>query len=487
MTRSEAKHPFLLAVLFAIVSILLSLSLTVFGPLITGILLLSTAIGLWLITDIEHAFFGIIAVIAFLPYGTLPFKIIITPTFLDIALAVLIFLYIMEWMTGERRNLQTTPIHLLIIGFIILVIFSFVAGLRYAGLTSTILRRFAELVLSMTLSIVVIDMLRTTEAISKIVRIIFIAGAASAAVAIVIWLLPDTLSNQMLTSLSVVGYPGGHVLQYIESNPGLPERAIGTGMNPNSMGGFMVMLAALTAPQMLEKEAVIKPRWLAVCLWGLLGLCLFLTFSRGALLALAFALIFISAVRYRKFLLILAGIGVIALILPWTQYYIQRLLEGFQGADLSTQMRFGEYKDAIELISRYPVFGVGFAGTPDIDIYLGVANVYLTIASNMGILGLTAFLLLTIGIFIYAAINRKKIYQNARLFTIWLGAHAAIAGVLANGIFDLYYFNLEFHHIVTFFWIFVGLSVASTRLGLEETQNYRVGIAEKETLQSYLL
>ena len=54
-------------------------------------------------------------------------------------------------------------------------------------------------------------------------------------------------------------------------------------------------------------------------------------------------------------------------------------------------MRFGEYRDALTLIARYPLFGVGFAGSPDIDMYLGVANVFLTIGQQMGVLGLAAF------------------------------------------------------------------------------------------------
>ncbi len=54
-------------------------------------------------------------------------------------------------------------------------------------------------------------------------------------------------------------------------------------------------------------------------------------------------------------------------------------------------MRFGEYKDALILIERYPLFGVGFTGTPDLDIYLGVSMLYLIIAENMGIIGLALF------------------------------------------------------------------------------------------------
>jgi hypothetical protein len=33
------------------------------------------------------------------------------------------------------------------------------------------------------------------------------------------------------------------------------------------------------------------------------------------------------------------------------------------------------------------------------------------------------------------------------------------------GLFDHYLFNTEFHHTVTMFWMFVGLTAAATRLG----------------------
>jgi O-antigen ligase len=54
--------------------------------------------------------------------------------------------------------------------------------------------------------------------------------------------------------------------------------------------------------------------------------------------------------------------------------------------------RLGEYKDALILIQRYPILGVGFSGSPDIDTYIGVSNMYLLIAEEMGLVGLTAYM-----------------------------------------------------------------------------------------------
>ena len=185
------------------------------------------------------------------------------------------------------------------------------------------------------------------------------------------------------------------------------------------------------------------------------------------MLGLAAGLAYVAVLRYRRLLPAMAIAGLLFLLLPVTQGYVARFVEGIQGHDLATQMRFGEYKDALILIQRYPVFGVGFAGTPDIDIYLGVANVYFTIAEVMGLVGLLAFLMVIGVLFAYAFFNRRIFKGHERLDAIWLGLHAAVVGGLVAGAFDHYLFNLEFHHAVTAFWLLVGMAAAATRLGQE--------------------
>jgi O-antigen ligase len=148
---------------------------------------------------------------------------------------------------------------------------------------------------------------------------------------------------------------------------------------------------------------------------------------------------------------------------------VARFIEGLQGQDLATQMRFGEYRDAFSLIRRYPLFGVGFAGSPDIDLYLGVASIYLTIGQQMGLLGLGVFVLLIGTVFGYAWRHRRRLRQAYARDSVWLGLHGALLGGLAAGVFDHYLFNIDFHHAVTVFWLFVGLATASTRLASADT------------------
>ncbi|MFO7536900.1 MAG: O-antigen ligase family protein, partial [Chloroflexota bacterium] len=199
----------------------------------------------------------------------------------------------------------------------------------------------------------------------------------------------------------------------------------------------------------------------------LIFVCLVLTFSRGAMVGLVAGLGFVAVVRYRRIIPYMGVGGLLILLLPITQSYVARFVEGFQGGDLATQMRFGEYKDAVTLIERYPVFGVGFAGAPDVDIYLGVANVYFTIAQIMGLVGLAFFFLVIGTTFVYAFLNRHIFKQREEMDAVWLGLHGALVGGLVAGIFDHYLFNLQFHHAVTAFWLLVGLAAAATRLGVE--------------------
>ncbi len=448
-------------------AVLAGLVLAFGGPLAAAALLIAGAAGVIVLRDIEVGFWGVIVVVCLLPFATLPIDIGVTPTFLDVAIGAVVGIWLLRIATGQQRRVVTAPITLPLIIFILAAIFSFIFGLANGPLTPTLLRKFAELLLSLGFVLVIVDYCRDWPRLERLVKIIILAGAGASLIAIGLWLLPEDTANTLLNVLARLGYPGGWVIRYIEENPELAERAIGTSVDPNVLGGLLLMIGALVGPQVVAKRPFL-PRWLAVGLFGVIFLALVLTFSRGAMVGLVAGLGFIALVRYRRLIPYMAIAGLLFLLLPVAQDYIARFIEGFQGADLATQMRFGEYKDALTLIQRYPVFGVGFAGTPDIDLYLGVANVYFTIAQLMGLVGLGIFLAVMGTVFGYAFFNRQIFKQHPQLDPLWLGLHGALMGGLVAGIFDHYLFNLEFHHAVTAFWLLVGLAAAATRLGKQK-------------------
>ncbi len=439
------------------------------GPLLAVIFVVGLVGGLLMLRSTQWGLFALIAVCTLLPFATFPFKLVLTPTFLDAVLVVVFVVWISRIATGEQRDFRASPLGLPVLAFIIMAIVTFIVGLTYAPLTPNVVRHFAEILIAIALFFVVINSVRNRRQLDEVITVLMLAGFAEAALGVVFYVLPRAWTVRALSVLGRVGYPTGWgVLRFIEDDPSQPMRAIATSNDPNVLGGLMILVTVLTTAQLFTRRPLLRRRFV-VPMVGVMLLCLYLTYSRGSLLGLAMGLGFLAALKYRRLLIIMALVGVLALLLPQTQAYVQHFIEGIRGQDLATQMRFGEYKDAFILISRYPWLGVGFAGTPDIDTYLGVSNVYLLIAEEMGLVGLGLFLLIITLFFGYTLrVWRRLVGKDERLEAILLGLMASLVGILVGGIFDHYFFNLNFPHSISLFWLYMGLAVAAAALG-EET------------------
>src|SRR5207237_10087345 len=116
-----------------------------------------------------------------------------------------------------------------------------------------------------------------------------------------------------------------------------------------------------------------------------------LSLSRASWLGLAAGLLLIGAVCYRRILVLGGLLGLIFLAAPAGQEFVVRFVGGFSTADRATAFRVGEYANALTLLGRYPLLGIGFGMSPDIDVSAGVSSVYLLVAEQTGLLGLSAF------------------------------------------------------------------------------------------------
>ncbi len=437
------------------------------GPLLASAVMLGVLAGLYVITDVNIALYAIIATVLLLPFGVFPVKIAITPTLLDLALGGFLLVYLFQWMTGRRGGLRLSPVHALIAVYLMWLVLAFALGLRHASPTSTKIRQFAETLLSIGMVFILADLLREPAMLRRLLLVILLAIGAQSFLAVSLYLAPDTLAEALLVRLGRIGYPDGGVIRYIEDNPALGERAIGTWVDPNALGGILATAAIMIAPQVLSKKPIMRWRWLTLAIFGMTALALYLTGSRASFLALGAGLVLLALARYRRMIPLLVLGLLLFLLLPQTQAYIDRLLQAFQGADLATQMRIGEWTDSLRLIGRYPLVGVGFTGTPDIDIYTDVANMYLIMANQIGITGVIIFLVAMGAVFVYGARAWRIARDNDRFAAIHLGYHAALLTALVNAIPDLYFFRLDFQSSITWFWLIVALCLASSRLILE--------------------
>lgn len=438
------------------------------SPLVALALLVGAAAALLMLRSVQWGLYATVAVAILLPFAAVPVSIGFKPTFLDLTLGIVFVVWFMTLASGRVRALRVAPVAPFVLAFLVVALAAFVGGLQHAELDKNTLRRFGEVLISIALFFAVVDHVRQRRQLEGLAVVIILCGLVSALIALFLYVIPDGAAIRLLSMLGRFDYPAGPgVLRFIEDNPALPQRATSTAVDPNVYGGMLILLIAFAAPQ-LAAPRPLMPRWVTLGILAAMGLALVLTFSRGAMVGLVVALTPLMFLRYRRLIPYVLGAGLLLLLLPQAQAYVLHFIAGLRGEDLATQMRFGEYKDALLLIERYPWFGVGFSGSPEIDLYVGVSSVYLLMAEQMGLIGLGVFLLLMLAFFVYALLAIRRLQGDPRVEPILLGLVSGVLGALFGGIFDHYFFNIAFIHSVTLFWLFVGLAMAAARIGFEE-------------------
>jgi O-antigen ligase len=331
------------------------------------------------------------------------------------------------------------------------------------GLPDTLtLHNYAKFVLGVLFFFSIVNCVRTRAQARFILRTTIICGGLAGLLGLLLYALNDQTSLQLLVSLGRIGYPtSGRVLRYVEDDPGGLERAISTSVDPNSYGGMLALVGALAAAQLFAERPLLR-RWQLTSIVGVMGIALLLTFSRAALFGLIIAIVYLATLRYRRLWWAMIGGGVLLLGLlvglGIAEEFALRVVEGVQFQDQAQQMRLAEYQNAINIIARYPVFGIGFGQAPDIDLVAGVSSIYLAIAQRMGLVGLLAFLSIVGAWFLF---TWQQLWQLDAERAGWLlGTQAGLVAALAVGLADHYFFNIEFSHMVALFWGCAGLGAA---------------------------
>ncbi|MCD4738249.1 MAG: hypothetical protein K8R89_03195, partial [Anaerolineae bacterium] len=302
-----------------------------FGIIPLAALVLVAGYALLALRNIEVAYWGVIGLVTLLPFGSLPFSIGFTPTFLDLALVGLFFIWLAPLILGQRKSeFVTTPLDGPIAAFALIAIGAFVAGLSHSHMGSYLIRHFAEVLMSIGLFFLVTNTVTGIERLKRLTRVFLLLAGGAALLGIILYFIPDALAMQALSALGRVGYPvGGGVLRYIRDDPALMQRATSTSVDPNVLGSLLNLALAIALPQLFTSNPVLK-RGLLIPLIALLGLCLGLTVSRGSMVGAVAAFGMLGVMRYRKIFLPLLLALAIILLLPWTQGYLAHFVEGLQ-------------------------------------------------------------------------------------------------------------------------------------------------------------
>jgi hypothetical protein len=434
-----------------------------------GVAVIVAGVGaLLMLRDVRWGLFALLAVVCLLPFASLPFKIGFTPTFLDLVFGALYAVWGVRLVTRQQDDFILTPLGLPVLVFATLAVFSFVLGLSHSRPSSNDLRTFAEVLMGFGIFLLAINCVREESLLRQVTMVVVLTGTAESAIGVFLYAIPSAWAVRFLNPLGRLGYPVGFgALRFINDDPNRPMRAIGTSVDPNILGALLVIVLAIAVTQFFAKRPVLSRVWLALCI-ALMGLCLFLTYSRASMVGAVAAVGLVAALRYRRLLIVLAIAGVLVLLLPQTQAYISHFVQGILVEERSMQMRMGEYSDTFKLIQRYPWLGVGFVGTPDIDLYVAVASLYLALAAQMGAVGLLAFLLVVVVFFVYLFYAWRALPAGAPLEPFMLGYGAAVFGSMVSGVAD--HTLLTYPHAVSLLWLVLGLGAVAARMSLDNSQ-----------------
>jgi len=442
---------------------MLGVAVSVASPLyvIAGLLGLSGYI--YLLADVRNPLYGFIAVATLLPFAVIPVKLgVVQFSLVEICLLTVVVLWLLRLLANRGETIRGSGIDLPVLSYLAVCLAALVLGTAYQT-TSSDLHLFAQFINALLLVFVVANCVRDLATVTRLLWYLVLGGAVAGIIAVVLYYLPADTATRLLAGLSHFGYPASDILQYDANTNVL--KAIGTSIDHNILGATMMICGTVGVGLLAASWPKGKKIWVIAALGPILA-ALLLTYSRGSLVGFLCGCTVVATLRYRRLWLI-AGLMVVALALSGqlaSSSFFTHLQTGIEVQDQATQMRFGEYKDALHLISEYPWFGVGFGNAPDVDIYLGVSSIYLMIPENVGLIGLACW------VWIYATVFQKswrgligRRQNEAR--TLAVACLGAVVSILVAGIFDHHFVDIHFPHVAAMVWLMVGLLMVSLRIG----------------------
>lgn len=408
----------------------------------------------------DVALAGLIAIIALLPFGVVPVRLGVAPTFLDAATA-LVFLVWLARAAAGRGGTRLTGIG----GGLVLFAGTMVATNVLASSALRLdepTRVFFKIIMAHLLFIPVFNLADRHGTPRKLVLWLATVCTLEALIGIALFAVPHNAAFRILASLGSVGYPtDSTVLRYLPETTKL--RAIGTSVDPNMLGALLMVGAALIVPQLFATRPVMRRRFALLALVPM-GLCLLLTYSRGSLAGLVGALVVLAALRYRKLGLWLAALGALSLFLPQTHQFLGHFIDGLRAQDRASAMRIGEFQNAFAIIQQHPLLGVGWAQVGqsiELEFTLGVSSVFLTVAERSGLLALAVYVgtLFALAAPLWPAVRRRaRALEDDGLL---LGLTGALIATQVAGLVDHHF--VRFPHTISLLWIVAALAVAQLR------------------------
>lgn len=252
--------------------------------------------------------------------------------------------------------------------------------------------------------------------------------------------------------------------------PELKIRVFSTLVNPNILGGYLVLVIAYCCSFFHVLKNHRLTRYGCLFLGLLSALCLLYTYSRGNWLACGFSLLIFAVFYCHKAIIPIAG-AVVAAALIGGQVVIHRFSSILSGEDTSAALRLAYLEGTQAMIEEHP-WGVGWFGYrfafPDYNFYLDDKNVimyhchnlFLNVWSELGFHGFLVFMTILI-VFIYTAARLSCRGKTQWLKAMGTGYVLAASGLIIGGMTDHIYFNTQMGLL---FWLLGTLNMVCRKL-----------------------
>jgi len=248
------------------------------------------------------------------------------------------------------------------------------------------------------------------------------------------------------------------------------DRIYASFATPNAFGCYLSVVIPFLISRFFSKLRIKVSRFIYFALFILLFVCLLLTVSRGAWLAFLTSVLFMSIwVRALAVFLLVLGIFILATYVFYPPYLKERLAKFFFFSDTIDIDRKFIWQAGWKMFVARPWIGLGL-GTFMFNFKKFIAedykytasyahNCYLQMASELGIIGLLAFLSI-LGLFFYHGIKALNKGKRDFYWYILLASQAAIFGYCVQMGVDTTLYTLDLGML---FWLVLGIGTSAIR------------------------
>ena len=395
--------------------------------------------------------------------------------FLSVVLLIRVFLF-----RDEVRGLQ---LPIILIGMYILIgMFTLVYAINFTVGYATLIDGLKDIYFS----VLIVAFIQRPKTLKLVIWALLFAGILMSSVSL----------YQQFTGTFLNQYWGFG--QGITSSTGTGYRLGGPIGDPNYYAMFLVTLISLAIDRSLHEKSVLL-RILAGWVVAACTLTVLYTYSRGGFIALIGVIIFFGY-RFRRrlrFIPVVLGVSIVFVVFQFlpAKYTdrVSTLLSFFPQsgsnplADASIRGRTSQMMAAFQMFLDHPIVGVGIANyntnysaysrPMGIDRTIGnryAHDLYLQIAAERGLLGLSAFAILVFATFrtLYSAeiqLTRAKMEEYA---SIAAAIGASLVGYLIASMFlhDSYF---------RYFWVLIGIAWSLPQIiPVEETDKSKFSLGQ---------